>query len=71
MVVEVSTSKTRKDGHAKCHFVASDIFNGKNIEDIVSSSHNCDVHHPNHPRKKGLSQRESVSESPTRFQGKF
>ena len=47
-VAEVSTSKTRKDGHAKCHFVASDIFNGKNIEDIVSSSHNCDVPNVNH-----------------------
>ena len=46
-MAEVSTSKTRKHGHAKCHFVASDIFNGKNLEDIVSSSHNCDVHRVN------------------------
>ena len=45
---EVSTSKTRKHGHAKCHFVASAIFNGKNLEDIVSSSHNCDFPHVNH-----------------------
>ena len=28
-VVNVTTSKTGKHGHAKCHFVATDIFNGK------------------------------------------
>ncbi|KAM3306498.1 31 kDa ribonucleoprotein, chloroplastic-like [Capsicum chacoense] len=42
-VVEVSTSKTGKRGHAKCHFVEIDIFTGNKLEDIVSSSYNCDI----------------------------
>lgn len=30
-VVEVSTSKTGKQGHAKCHFVGIDMFNAKKL----------------------------------------
>ncbi|WIA28315.1 hypothetical protein OEZ86_010866 [Tetradesmus obliquus] len=42
-VVEVSTSKTGKHGHAKCNFTAVDIFTGRKYEDMMPSSHNCDV----------------------------
>merc|ERR1712087_302094 len=38
-VSEVTSSKTGKHGHAKCHFVALDIFNGKKVEDLVPASH--------------------------------
>merc|ERR1719313_1497655 len=40
-VVDVSTSKTGKHGHAKAHFVALDIFTGKKMEELCPCSHNA------------------------------
>ncbi|CAH9144985.1 unnamed protein product [Cuscuta epithymum] len=44
-VTEITITKTGKDGAERFHFIGIDIFIGKKLEDLVPSSHNCDVPH--------------------------
>jgi translation initiation factor 5A len=42
-ILQISVSKTGKHGHAKCNFLAVDIFTGKKLEDMIPSTHGTTV----------------------------
>merc|ERR1719491_605748 len=42
-IISISVSKTGKHGHAKCNFLATYIFTGKKLEDMVPSTHGTTV----------------------------
>merc|ERR1719281_532383 len=42
-VAEVTSSKTGKHGHAKCHIVGIDIFTSKKYEELCAASHNIAI----------------------------
>lgn len=42
-IIEMSTSKTGKHGHAKCKFMGKDIFDNSQHELVQTSTHNVDI----------------------------
>jgi translation initiation factor 5A len=42
-IIKMTTSKTGKHGHAKCHITGTDIFAGTKHDMLIGSTHNVDV----------------------------